>query len=147
MSKIENLRSLHKYNFGQLNILAKYYSQKVTEEKQPGNQNSYYKEESGISIHDFLPVTPLLAQNKVQKVIADSVKPAGVEEAVSTLIEGGFFEHEYVSSHAVHENAEKIVQKKLLIESVRARSYTLYTQGVLDRKRMGLDNTYHYKKL
>ncbi|KAA8473910.1 hypothetical protein BDE36_1106 [Arcticibacter tournemirensis] len=53
----------------------------------------------------------------------------------------------YVSSHAVHENAEKIVQKKLLIESVRTRLYILFLQKVLDRKRMGSNNTYHYKKL
>ncbi|KAA8482005.1 hypothetical protein BDE36_1114 [Arcticibacter tournemirensis] len=147
IGKIENPSTTDKYNFGQLNDLARHFNEKTSEDKDSANHDPYYKNLGEVSLHDFLPLEPLLAQNKVPKSIADDVKAGGIEKAVSILIENGFFDSEYMPGDAIHKKCEEVVQKKLLIDSVRTRLNILYTQGVLDRKKMGSDNTYHYKKL
>jgi|GEM_PF-3675718 len=147
LGKIENPGALDKLSFGQLNILTKYYNSEAERKKMNNDKETDPGEGDKVSLHDYFVSEPLIAKQKVNKIIADSVKIEGPDEAISTLLASGFFDAEYVSVKAIHDECEKLFNRTFIIDSIRTRLSILAKDGILDRIKMGVPLTYHYKKV
>lgn len=140
IERLEFPRVTDKYSLGKLNMIGKYFNQKVEDHntKVVEAQGGFKLEVPPASLHDFLPTNPLLAKYKIPKIIEEFEKDITPREAIMHLIEKGLFKNSGLSTDIVQAECEKMFEKQFIYKSIRnSLDHFVKEEPVLEKHKNG----------